>query len=453
MSYHVFFRGAFIIGVCLSAILLASVPMFLVYAQTGGTVAVCPPCDNKKVPCPPCKTQTGYGICMPPGGPQACKSLGVKQGDGSNDAASGQGAQQMAEAAQKIMEKLSQGGGGGGGKDQQQTNPLGDKDLLAPNSVNDILNGLYGTSSPSSNTAYEELKELLQQKGSSVTQGEIESLLEKVAGTMPLTAANARTNTQALGEERINSGQGSFTSTIAQKFGFGSGSDRSVGSHTTSGTIRNFFSGIFVGERDNAQERTTFFSRFCSSRKWEGSLLENLFSSGFFSVLCEQKKTTLEGGANTATNKKALINCPKRVERGATSTIAWVCPEGTRSGGVGFDTKGAVIGEVKLFPLETMYYELQCSDGSRNACTVVVGAPKVELESSPASVNLGGRARLYWTTEGVATCKLTGLGMSESGISGAAVSPAIYDRAEFVLTCKTSSGEEATDKVIIDVGV
>jgi len=159
----------------------------------------------------------------------------------------------------------------------------------------------------------------------------------------------------------------------------------------------------------------------------------------------ENTETTLGGGAT--------LVCTPQVQKGEAASIQWACDGGVQSGAVGFNTNGAPSGETTITPQGTQVYELQCGSGSKARCTVVVGAPKAEIEVSPASVNLGGRARLYWTSEAVKSCVVEGAGMKEEGTSGAATTPAIYDLTEFTVTCTTAEGEKVSDKVIVDVGL
>lgn len=133
---------------------------------------------------------------------------------------------------------------------------------------------------------------------------------------------------------------------------------------------------------------------------------------------------------------------------------------GYQSGGVGFTTDGLNHGSKNISADATKEYELQCADGSRARCTVEIGVPRVDLTASPASVQLGGRARLYWTSESVTSCELTGLGMRQIGLSGAAMSPGIYDRSTFTVTCVTpfdSDGDgefdTVSDRTIVEIGL
>ncbi len=422
-------------------------------AQTEGSTATCPLpyCDfdpkSSPPPCRPCQTQTGFGFCKPyiPGA-LACESKGVTQGDGSQDMAGAGGAEQMMQMAQKLMEQLGKGGGGGGGSPSGGSPTQGEQPK--PSTVNDILSGLYGEGTEQAQQALNTVTDLLESNASTTVE-DVAQVLAVIA-SQPVTGTGTPVTSTPTGGalEAVGIATRSF---IDRLFGGGTATTEETNPVTSVyNEVTTFIQDVF--DIVSSAEAPSFFARLCTNRPWQSSVVSSIFSTQFFDTLCVRHNTPIGSTENTAT-QGALLSCTPRVEIGGEATIQWSCPGSTHSGAVGFSTNGAESGQVTITPKETLTYELQCNNGTRASCTIVVGAPRADIAVSPLSVNLGGRARLYWTSEGVASCTIRGAGMVETGTSGAATTPAIYDRTEFTIECVTSAGATTTDSVTVDVGL
>lgn len=433
-------------------VLLLSASPVVVSAQAGGAVAICRPCDNVKVICPPCKALTGFGICMPPGGPTKCLSKGVTQGDGSMDGASAQGAQQMMQMAQGLIEKLMQkkGGGGGGGEGGAQVADPFQNAQTAPTTANDVLGDILNTalSGESTNdTVNDILGSLSSEFGDDVVDdAEVKTVIEQLVGL-----AQGTTTTEVATDAAAEN--------VAYESALSLPDITVLGNSIVTSVVRGL-TGIgtfFAGGSSSTGSSPSFFASICTSRPWTSGIFSTLFSPSFFDNLCTSRgystappQLPVSIPANNA--REAELVCPGVVDQGDEVKITWSCGMGVRSAGVGFDTDGTPAGFTMVSPEETAQYELQCANGGRAQCTVQVVSPEVTLEVSPKNVILGGRARVFWSSEGTSECVVEGLGMRQEGTSGAAATPAIYDLSTFTVTCSTMSGGTIEDSVTVDIG-
>ncbi len=440
--------------------------------NTAFALGMCPCCgmpkpEKCKIPCPKCKDQqcTGQCVANTTGGPQYCIAEGqCAQGDGSSDPAGKGGAEQMAQMAQKLMEMLQKKGGGGGGAPPP---PGEEKPKEDPNAFDNVLGSIFGATSTATSTedrTQSILDSIGENFGDSAITTEVRAIAEEIANTaVSVTSINdiaTEGSTTTSGTTRTIGSTAPFTPPQGKN---------TVSSNDTGFTGSNIFGNSGVGAffgvissavESAAQASSRFVSQVCSNRPWDNSIVSSVFTTGFFDNLCVSRgfaapppRATKNTAEVTEGVGRASISCPKSASRAAPFTITWACPTGRQSGGIGFATNGLNRGAAVVSATSTKEYTLECSDGTKDRCTVEVGVPKTDLTASPAFVQLGGRSRLYWTSESVQSCELTGVGMRQVGLSGAAMSPAIYDRSTFTVTCKTADGELVKDTTIVDIGL
>lgn len=368
----------------------------------------------------------------------------------------------MAQMAQKLMEALSKKGGGAppGGSPP----PTDEKKDDEKNAYDNVLASIFGddasTTDDDAGRTESILDAISDNFGDSSITTEVRELVEGIAEvSAQVSIQNAATEVTPIEEEPVQT-------PVSQPVGT---EELNRDGFSGSNILGNSGVGAFFGYVSNAIESAADASRrfvtgVCTNRPWDNPVISNIFSTGFFDNLCvsrgyvappvrSEKQVAQPVG-------KASLTCPTSAPKDTPFTIAWSCPVGYQSGGVGFTTDGLNSGSKSISAASTQEYELQCADSSRARCTVEIGVPKVDLTASPASVQLGGRARLYWTSESVTSCELTGLGMRQVGLSGAAMSPAIYDRTVFTATCTTpfdSDGDgeldTVSDRTIVEIGL
>lgn len=424
---------------------------------------ICTPGDPKK-PCPtmmPCQVSQCTGTCLVP---NLCVAEGsCTQGDGKADPAGKGGAEQMAQMAQKLMEMLQKKGGGGGGGGAP---PADQEKQTDPNAYDNVLGSIFNATSTATSTAgrtQQILDSIGENFGNSAITTEVRAIAEEIASTAASVttisdiAQEGSTTTSA-----TNAKAAEVTTPATQTKDATNGKDTGFTASSIFGNsgVGAFFGVITHAVETAAQTSSRFIGQVCTNRPWDNSIVSSVFTTGFFDNLCVSRgyqvpvsqatKSIDDGAVGTG---RATLSCPVTAAKGEPFTITWSCPTGRQSGGVGFATNGLNRGAAVVSATSTREYVLECSDGTKDRCSVRVGVPKVDLTASPAFVQLGGRARLYWTSENVQSCELTGVGMRQQGLSGAAMSPSIYDRSTFTVTCAGTDGETVKDTTIVDIGL
>lgn len=427
----------------------------------------------------PCKLNVSQGTQM--GICKSAKCIGTSySGGGQDGGAVDQGLKMLGDIVGKLMEKLA--GGQSGGGSQAATTPA---DCSASTTqdwklgrckeigvASDIFDSTKNVTAGTSG-------------GSSVTTSLLESFADSGPSDLPVTNVTPLQQQNQSPESALTSvAQNGFVSapdpgatapdstanaqgerTIFAPVNLGNPnvqetddgvSVTSGGVDTQTNTGISSFFGLFRPQSAPA-ESSTMFGRLCSAKPWESSLITRIFTARFFDSLCEQR---LQGAQNnstvqgTVTNAQSsiILRCPSVVQPGGEATIEWSCGANIRSSGTGFNTNGASSGKVSGRPTTTRQYTLQCAQGGSRSCVIEVANPRVDLVAYPERVQLGARAKLYWVSEGVEDCIVTGPGLSEQGSKGAAVTGAILDTTTFTAECLGANGATTTDSVIVDVG-
>lgn len=84
-----------------------------------------------------------------------------------------------------------------------------------------------------------------------------------------------------------------------------------------------------------------------------------------------------------------------------------------------------------------------------------VVAPKVDIWASPASVALGSRTSVFWTSQGVTNCTETSPdgNFSQSTLSGGASTAPITGATVFTISCLAPDGSHVTDNVTVNLAI
>ncbi len=80
---------------------------------------------------------------------------------------------------------------------------------------------------------------------------------------------------------------------------------------------------------------------------------------------------------------------------------------------------------------------------------------KVDIWAVPATVPLGARTSIFWSTQGVTDCTETSAAgnFTQNSLSGGAATVPITTATEFTISCKTSDGSTVTDSVTVDLAI
>jgi hypothetical protein len=327
----------------------------------------------------------------------------------------------MMQMAQKMLEQLMKGGGeqGGGGGGQP---PGGGQPQQPQGTTNDLLDSIYKTVGSTGSTTTT-LATTTANATTSTTTGTI------VAPTTTVTLVNAtRTNTTI------------EKTTIST----------TTGTATTTSSVLTRATQVVGSLFGTTAPQGSYLNRLCEKKPWTNGILSKVFSTSFFNSLCEKRvSAVVQPRAPQVidnTIARARVTCS---QEGEYARIAWNCGAGIRSGGVGFTTNGEPAGTVAVLSTTTKQFILQCANGSTSACVATAEGPELDLVASPTIVPPGGRAKLFWSAKGVSSCSVEGLGMKETGLKGAAVTPTVYDTSVFTLTCIDTNGATITKKVTV----
>ena len=178
---------------------------------------------------------------------------------------------------------------------------------------------------------------------------------------------------------------------------------------------------IVGSTRDGDSETASFFGsdsrsrltsqsligRLCAARPWDGSFLKAVIPSSFFDGLCRM------GGYQVG--------------------VAQLAPS----------TGGAPRPKTFTAPTDMPAY-VPPPD---------TGAPSVEIWAEPDRVRLGTRTYIFWSSQNVESCKVSGPSFQHTTLSGGASTVTITDTTVYTIACKGLDGSEATDSVTVYLSI
>lgn len=168
-------------------------------------------------------------------------------------------------------------------------------------------------------------------------------------------------------------------------------------------------SGFFGGNTFGGQGSQSALARICASRPWTSSnFLGRLAPDNFFDELC--KRAGYQVGQVTQTNTGAQRN-------------------------TGFTTTTTPIAQ----PVATS--------------TAPYVPPEADIRAEPASVRLGARTYIFWSSKGVTSCAVSGPSFTQNTLAGAGATVPITGPTKFTITCTAPSGSTVTDSVTVDLAI
>ncbi|MBI5456249.1 hypothetical protein HY969_00745 [Candidatus Kaiserbacteria bacterium] len=378
----------------------------------------------------PCKDVSGGGktpgICV---GNFNCKATATNKGEATMDPS------KLLEALKGLMEKLKGKGGGGGGSPDNKPPEQKTPDQY-PNCVYNeatktyspipcknpdgtvnfgtfATDGLSLTSGQGSSLAASLLDALDGGDEGEFDYGEyFDSLSEEEKETIGDALINTITGEDASNEEEEEVPatttqpvvpQGTIERLRSSLFG-----DISVGEAGATFFVRSRdaesnteVAGFYGGGASGIGASQSLVGRMCATRPWSGGFFSKIIPEGFFDGLCT-RAGYIVGAAPVQTG-----GAPKR-------------PPAKTSPPASVPKK-----------------------------TVTPAAAEVDIWAEPASVRLGTRTYIFWTSENVASCKATGPSFEQNSVSGGASTVPLVDTSTYKIVCLTAASTTVEDSVTV----
>lgn len=147
-------------------------------------------------------------------------------------------------------------------------------------------------------------------------------------------------------------------------------------------------------------------------------------------------------------NTPTLICAPSITDGVEQTILMWACNNGAQKAtGTNFNTDDAPIGSLRVQAANTTTYGVSCEGGvaenTTATCTVRVAEPVLLMETTEKTVPAGNTATIMWTAGDVRSCELSSdydTTFTRTGITGSAITHAIYEDTTFTLTCEATTG-------------
>jgi len=360
------------------------------YCNAGGpNKANCPPGICKKI-------VNGYptlGICTAPG---FCH--GVSSSGGGGELGAGQ---QLLQMAKQIADMFKGGGGGGGGgggapPPSQTYEPPGQNGCTSYYAVTTQTSDPCAIYTPSALSGFDGSSisdSLLNALGETTPTNVSEFLVQPKQGE---TAATTTATTSVPGDAT------NLQPDLAGNIKLGN-AGATIYANLKEGITE--IAGFFGATTLNAGQSASLAGRMCANRPWAGGLLSKVIPTSFFDGLCRF------GGyqvglvtPSTGTPTAQVVSTPKKQAPPAQNRV--------------------------------------------NAIE-----PKVDVWAEPGTVRLGTRTYIFWTSEGVDSCKVEGPNFSHNTLSGGASTVPITDATIYSIECNTPDGSKVTDSVTVNLKI
>ena len=167
--------------------------------------------------------------------------------------------------------------------------------------------------------------------------------------------------------------------------------------------------GFYGGDSTLGTQPTGIIASWCQSRPWAKNFLSAIIPSTFFDSLCTLRGYTVgtPAPATTGQTQVSITQSPAQpVKTVATSTVSTV-------------------------PLT------------------------VDIWASPATVSLGARTSVFWTSAGASSCTVTSPdgSFSQHTLTGGASTVAITSATVFTISCIAADGSHATKNVTVQIAI
>jgi hypothetical protein len=357
-----------------------------------------------------------------------CISTGVCRGDSTSDGKSLGDLKGIMDLAKGLLDMLKPKEKGGGGSGDQGQNPLAN--LYPPCTTNPATgtvspipcknpdgsinygggtnSGLFGNTNLDSsvgNTLLDALgktSDIIDETGNDTeTDTDTDNTKDK---TDPGTDLDTDEEPGKDGEEKIPKDAATLKSGSKGDILVGEGGVTIIGSSRDGDTETASF---FGSDARSRLQSASIIGRLCAARPWAGSFLTAVIPSGFFDGLCRL------GGYQVG--------------------VVQLQP------GTGGKTAP------KTFTAPTVMPSYVPAPDT--------GAPSVDIWAEPDRVRLGTRTYIFWTSQNVESCKVSGPSFHHTTLSGGASTVTITDTTVYTIECKGLDGNEATDSVTVELAI
>jgi len=199
-------------------------------------------------------------------------------------------------------------------------------------------------------------------------------------------------------------------------------------------------------------------SNLCVARPWSIGIMATLLPQPFFDGLCSlwgygpQGFSVADTTTFATTEVTRGISCPDYVKPNTIANIQWSCGgESTLSAVAGFTLRDKSLMSARVTPTKASeVFGIRCSDGFESLCTIRTIDPRVLIWADPTSVRLGARTNIFWSSQDVLSCAVTGPAFEEEGTSGGASTVSITKTATYTARCDTELGHPIEASVTVD---
>lgn len=393
------------------------------HALGAGANAMCNPwyaqCGCNQVPCKkgccPGKNTNGcpVGICkdVTSGFPTLGICVAANQCEGKTSGGQGgdmKGLQEALGIAKQIMDLLKGAGEGGGGGDvgaqggclsgyynttsPSSTDPCA---IYSPSVYTDSLTGGFGTSNVS-NSLLDALNE-----GSNTTN--VSETLNTATKNPTTTQTQTQTNTQTAVQTPTTSRSLTGSVRVGE-------TGATIISNLREGVSE--VAGFFGGSSFGGNSSQSVAGRLCTSRPWaQNGLLGKIIPDTFFDSICSRAGYQ--------------VGVPAPASSGS---------------GTGTQTNRALRPSTNV-PTTTPQRPAD------------LGPVEVNIWAEPASVRLGTRTYLFWSSKNVVDCTVSGPNFTQRSLSGGASTVPISGPTTYTLSCTSPSGATTTDSVTVNLAL
>lgn len=278
--------------------------------------------------------------------------------------------------------------------------------LGTSNNISDLLNqALGGTGTTNTNTNTDTNTNTNTNTNTSVS----DTLNQIISGTQTNTNTNA-TTTASTTPSQI------FSTTQATPSFLTPGLSGDIKTLTSGGTIlagnvdtggNSTVAGFYGSDTFGGQPQGVI-ANLCQGRPWASNFLSYVIPPGFFDSLCALRGYTVGVTKPVQQSTVTVTQTPAKPITATTTT--------------------PVVSTVE---------------------------PKVDIWASPATVSLGTRTSIFWTSQGVTNCTETSPdgNFSQSSLSGGASTAPITGATVFTISCLAPDGSHITDNVTVNLAI
>lgn len=162
----------------------------------------------------------------------------------------------------------------------------------------------------------------------------------------------------------------------------------------------------FYGSGSSASEPKSFVGKMCVSRPWASGLVSKLIPTSFFDSLCSWQgyQVGVLAPSGPATPIRTATGQPTKAQ-------------------------------------------------PQTPVTQQTLNPQAKIWAQPASVRLGSRTSLFWTSSDVQSCSVAGPNFTANTLAGGASTVPLSGEATFTITCKAANGTTVTQSATVTIAL